>query len=389
MNTAFVHFLKHTHAKLNGYCKVCKQNNNTLFNCGSCLIGVYCSKACQNIDYPLHGCKNIGNFANVPTDVIRSILEYMDKNDIQNFLLVAKWLTTKIGPRWIESIPIKIDVNEVDNIFGRSWTPYITKLHINIWGAFKASSIIFRIIENEMSKLESLTLDNSEDLGSTFGAPITNLPKTLSHFEIRGHYSPPEGTQYIPIISDLTNLTHLVLPDNVPGDVGGRLPNSVTHLTVGDEWGGSVDDLPDSITHLTIGDDWNGSVDDLPKSLKQFTSGDGFNQPIDNLPNTITHLNLGYSFNRLINNLPKSITHLTLGKQFSQPIDNRFLLLLQNLTYLVFRNPDLKATTNTFKNLDKLTHLEYSINGDVDMNNKPPLLNVVRVKHFRFILTDK
>src|SRR5690606_36772488 len=57
---------------------------------------------------------------------------------------------------------------------------------------------------------------------------------------------------------------------------------------------------------------FNQTIDSLPDTLTHLTLGDSFNQPVDKLPTTLTHLTLGYWFNQPVDNLPETLNHLTL-----------------------------------------------------------------------------
>ena len=60
-----------------------------------------------------------------------------------------------------------------------------------------------------------------------------------------------------------------------------NLPNSIIHLTFGEEFNQSVDKLPNSITHLTFGKD------------------SGFNNPLDNLPINLKYLIISSTYKYL------------------------------------------------------------------------------------------
>jgi len=60
--------------------------------------------------------------------------------------------------------------------------------------------------------------------------------------------------------------------------------------------------LPSSITHLTFGDKFNQTVDNLPPSLTHLIFGYYFNQPVDLLPHSLLFLKFGFFLiNLLIN----------------------------------------------------------------------------------------
>ncbi len=110
--------------------------------------------------------------------------------------------------------------------------------------------------------------------------------------------------------------------DGLPEVGRSFLPNSITHLTFGNNFNKSINKLPSSITHLEFGNNFNRPVNNLPNSITHLTFGNNFEQSVDNLPNLITHLTFGHWFNLLVNNLPNSITHLTFGERFNKCVDN-------------------------------------------------------------------
>ena len=70
-----------------------------------------------------------------------------------------------------------------------------------------------------------------------------------------------------------------------------------------------IDDLPNSITHLILGDNFNQPINNLPDSVTHLILGDNFNQPLINLPNSLTHLILGDNFNQTIYGIPDSLKY--------------------------------------------------------------------------------
>ena len=141
----------------------------------------------------------------------------------------------------------------------------------------------------------------------------------------------PDGITHLNLVKFCKKLEKVYLSKD--GLTSYALPDSITHLTLGDNFNQKLDNLPNSLTHLTLGYAFNQKLDNLPNSLTHLTLGDNFNQKLDNLPNRLTHLTLGYTFNQKLDNLPNSLTHLTLGYAFNQKLDSLHTTV-KNLKYL-------------------------------------------------------
>lgn len=134
------------------------------------------------------------------------------------------------------------------------------------------------------------------------------------------------------------SITHITFGENFNQSLHTILPNSITHL-IFDYYSNFNQplpvNLPEYITHIIFGEcsKFNQPLlYKLPKSISHLTFGRNFNQPINNkLPESITHLTFGYYFNQSFeNNLPKSITHLTLYRSSTKKLEN----LPKTITYL-------------------------------------------------------
>ena len=95
-----------------------------------------------------------------------------------------------------------------------------------------------------------------------------------------------------------------------------NLPDSLTHLTIGNSFNKSIDNLPKNLVYLNLGYYFQKSVDNLPKKLNYLIIGDSFNQSVDNLPNSLLYLSLGDSFSKSINKLPHNLITLCVGPKF-------------------------------------------------------------------------
>ena len=99
------------------------------------------------------------------------------------------------------------------------------------------------------------------------------------------------------------------------------LPNSLTHLQLGDYFNQQIDNLPYKLTHLKLGDFFNQPLDNLPEELTHLELDCSWFYSIDNLPDSLTHLKLGHFFNQWINRLPKNLIELTLSKMYRRPLN--------------------------------------------------------------------
>ena len=101
------------------------------------------------------------------------------------------------------------------------------------------------------------------------------------------------------------------------------MPNSITHLTFGNDFNRSVNNLPNNLTHLTFAKFFDKPVNKLPNSITHLSiNSDFFDKPINKLPILISHLTItSHYFNNSIAKLPNSITHLTINcRGFNQKI---------------------------------------------------------------------
>ena len=79
------------------------------------------------------------------------------------------------------------------------------------------------------------------------------------------------------------------------------------------------------IKEIMFHNDFNESINDgsiLPNTLTHITFGENFNQSINNLPNSMFYLKFGRNFDQTIDHLPDSIIHLEFDQQegrFNQP----------------------------------------------------------------------
>ena len=121
-----------------------------------------------------------------------------------------------------------------------------------------------------------------------------------------------------------SNLTYLSFDLNFNQPLG-KLPNTLTHLVLGNNFNQIVA-LPDYLIELTIGDKFDKPLK-LPMTLKHLTLGIHFNQILQ-LPD-LESLTLGICYDRPLE-LPPTLKYLTLGAFFNQP-----LVLPNNLKSLI------------------------------------------------------
>lgn len=218
-------------------------------------------------------------------------------------------------------------------------------------------------------------------LNCRFNQPVDHLPPRLIHLVL-------ESSQFNHPVDQLPcGLLHLTLGwafhhylDHLPPDLDtlqvkdqsmihlDHLPRGLSHLSI-DVRHGAINArdfnplsqwLPQTLTHLTLPDNFDDSVDYLPPSLKVLDLRRArFNQPLDHLTDGLTHLFLGFEFNKPIDHLPSRLTHLWLGYKFNQCVDHLPLTLLE-----------LKLGCKFAKHLDHL----------------PPLLRRLNVKSYQMHL---
>jgi hypothetical protein len=145
-----------------------------------------------------------------------------------------------------------------------------------------------------------------------------------------------------------------------------NLPNSITHLTLGDYFNQPVENLPHSITHLTFGAYFNQPVNKLPSSITHLSFGEHFNQPLDNLPNTLTHLLLGYNFNKTIQHLPESVIELGFFSNY---------IFRDNLPYFI-------EIVKIYFARDYVEYKKKYIIKKYYITNLPPTIKQIKVKNY-------
>ena len=154
------------------------------------------------------------------------------------------------------------------------------------------------------------------------------------------------------------------------------LPNTITHLTLGYFFRGTIRNLPIELQFLQLSRKFNNNVDNLPRrqtfydkenntyfettGLIELRFGHHFNKPVDNLPNSLKILEFGEMFNQPVDNLPNGIKELIFGKNFNQPVD----FLPSELEILNFDSYFDNPVHNLPRKLKKII-FDYSFNQSV------------------------
>ena len=129
-----------------------------------------------------------------------------------------------------------------------------------------------------------------------------------------------------------SRLTHLLV--DKPGEVrfSKILPETLTHLTLGEHYNQPLNGLPSGLTHLFIGNHYNygkkthgSNLSDEGKTGDEDTKGD-----LDDLPTNLQHLVIGPECYEKINKFPKKLSRLVIGHWYQHPICR----LPERLTYL-------------------------------------------------------
>ncbi|GAM19473.1 hypothetical protein SAMD00019534_026480 [Acytostelium subglobosum LB1] len=182
------------------------------------------------------------------------------------------------------------------------------------------------------------------DFGINFSNVITlgALPMSLTEMVYSHTYTPLDVEALPP------SLTRLTL--NVHPQIHTPFPNTITHLVLNyHSVGSTLEFIPDSVTHLTLGNRFNvalytnddpkpgfierffwgkGEQDDknitsnLPPHLESLILGEMYDQPIPRgvLPQSLRKLVLGRDFNQILTQgaLPDALTHITLGPKMAR-----------------------------------------------------------------------
>lgn len=192
----------------------------------------------------------------------------------------------------------------------------------------------------------TVTLNNITDV-----IPPGTIKVDVSHW-YTGELNIPSSVRYLslkyykksPLPGSIPNsVTHLELGDR--DILPGVIPDSVVHLDLGNH-NLSPGIIPNSVTHLFAGD-FNRTFEpgSIPNSVTYLELGFYFDQKLTKgmIPNSVTHLTFGMFDQKLIKgsipdsvthltfdqfnkklsktSLPKYLTHLNLGKKFQQPIE--------------------------------------------------------------------
>lgn len=381
----------------------------------------------------------------------RALLPMFRLVDLCDIRLVSKAFQKVALKHILENYCINIDRWEKDK------SVFITKDMIK-W----ASSVTNTNVLNNMTNLHKIHFDNSHNtevtfypnsvtqlvFGESFNLPLTNLPESLIKLKLGLVFDQPisnlPDTIEVLIIGsmcythEITKLPasikklHLItriplkhLPDTIKKlayqNIYSPMPNvpkELTRLTISSPM--SLDDLPNTLTHITISEDFNQPIDNLPNSLRTlwiFSSrfnqpinklpaslrnlylsncnylitalpknlhtlslggyclpgnfpphlcslnvGNDFNQRVDNLPKTLTSLKFGFSFNQPVNNLPPNLWKLKFGCNFDHPVDD-LPNQLREITFGTCFNQSICRLPDSITNIcfEEYTSVDYTL----------------------------
>lgn len=115
-----------------------------------------------------------------------------------------------------------------------------------------------------------------------------------------------------------------------------------------------VGPFPPNLTHLTLGVNFTGNIENLPINLKILKLGQNFNKPLPTtFPTNLTHLYISESFNQTIhnNNFPPNLTHLFFGYSFNQDICDFLPATLKTLVFGTCFNKSIKDIPHSITHL--------------------------------------
>ncbi len=127
------------------------------------------------------------------------------------------------------------------------------------------------------------------------------------------------------------NVKRIKFHDSFNGEVGSKIPSTVTHITFGFNFNKCIDNLPDSIIWLELGYYFDQHIKKLPLRLQYLKFGAYYNHPDKIFPNTLKYLELGSHFSQCLKGLiPNSVQYLVIGHFFAHLIKH----LPASLTHL-------------------------------------------------------
>ena len=133
------------------------------------------------------------------------------------------------------------------------------------------------------------------------------LPKSLTHIHFAEYFRAIEKIDF----TQVPNLTHITFGNSFNDSVD-NLPFSLLYLKLGNSFRKEVDHLPPNLHTLILGQTFNQPLDHLPSTLKHLELGTAFNHPVDKLPN-LEYLRFGIGFQCDLHHLPLTLTHLVLS----------------------------------------------------------------------------
>ncbi len=171
-------------------------------------------------------------------------------------------------------------------------------LYLNLSGYFNQPIITTTKISALPSKLIELNLGNS------YKHSLINLPATLQELYLGELYA-----KKIPVMP--SGLKKIVFGDNFNHLLKDKLPDGLTHLTLGFFFKQPLIGLPSTLIYLELNGQYNQELPVMPATLRYLRLGFNFNQSIDNSLNDNLHtLILGSGFKVMVTKLPPKLKKL-------------------------------------------------------------------------------
>jgi hypothetical protein len=153
-----------------------------------------------------------------------------------------------------------------------------------------------------MSKMLSILVSKQTDL--------QNLPTNIDFFIIFEN-----GFNQVVVIPERTKELRL----NSVYNIKLNFPEGITHLKLGEGYNHKLE-LPNSIRYLEISRGYKHQLDNLPMGLTHLKFSGDFRYK--KFPTTLTHLELGSNSSGCLNNLPNGLEKLIIGNYFFGNVNN-------------------------------------------------------------------
>ena len=209
---------------------------------------------------------------------------------------------------------------------------------------------VFNKLDNSITHLE---------ISEYYNIEIDKLPSSLTHLKI--------GIDFTKIIKNYPESLRYLEFSNLYDKKAINLPESLKYLKLGNSQ--IFERLPNSLTHLILGDNFSQELNHLPNSLTHLSFGNIHYDITINLPNSLTHLKLGK--NTLMYDLPNSLTHLIIDIETLTTI-NKLPDLIKNLTIytddITYTLERIEKYLNEIKLLKKIKYIIIQCRNYVNFN---------------------